>query len=224
MSKWRSSCRYPTWRGGSDVAALRDAEPDRGVALPGALVLVALLVAVSGWVLGHIRDDATQALVARAFDEQSVVADGALAIISTALGLVPDWRPVTGLAPGPPCPAGGAVVPVDPVAEGAWAQAETDAASRWGADTPRWQLVWHCHASAVLGRWPGPGLVPSVLVWVADDPEGDGTPALSTNQRLLVRAVSVGPSGARAVVSAVIDRAGPGTPVRLVAMYARGEG
>lgn len=197
----------------------------RGVALPGVLVIVSVLVSVSGWMLGHLRDDITQARIATMFEAQDGLSGAAVAMVAQALASAPDWRPVGTLGAAPACPASlGDVVPADAAGETAWTQAETDASSRWAADTPRWQLLWQCHAAGVLGRWPSPGRVPAVLVWVADDPEGDGMPGVSDNQRLLLRALALGPGGARGITTATIERSAPGAPVRLVSWRLRAVG
>lgn len=197
----------------------------RGVALPGVLLIVGLLVSVSGWLIGHLRDDVVQARVATTFDAQDGLAAAAVATVAAALAAAADWRPVTALGAAPVCPAGVVdAVPTDAAGETAWAQAETDASSRWGVDTPQWQLLWQCHAAGVLGRWPAPSRMPSVIVWVADDPEGDGLPGVSDNQRLLLRALALGAGGARGIATATIERAAPGAPVRLVSWRPRAVG
>lgn len=194
----------------------------RGIALPGVLLLVGLLISVSGWLIGHLRDDVMQARVATTFDAQDALAGAAVTAVANALSSVADWRPVSTLAAAPACPpALGDVVAPDVVAERAWAQAETDASSRWGADTPQWQLIWQCHAAGVLGLWPEAGRMPGVLVCVADDPEGDGMPASSENQRLLLRALAVGAGSARGIATATVERSAPGAPVRLASWRPR---
>jgi hypothetical protein len=66
-----------------------------------------------------------------------------------------------------------------------------------------------------------------VAVWLADDPaDGDGNPAVDSNQALAVFAVAVGPDGGRRAVRALVARpAGEhGEPletgVRLVSVHA----
>jgi hypothetical protein len=56
-----------------------------------------------------------------------------------------------------------------------------------------------------------------VVVWVADDPEGDGTPLWNTNERLLLHAVARGSGPARGMASATIARKVPGARVTLSA-------
>ena len=71
-----------------------------------------------------------------------------------------------------------------------------------------------------LGCWgtgPSRGSNPSVVVWVADDPEGDGLPLRSGNQRLLLAAVAHVGGDARGEASATVWRTGPGSPVVLAA-------
>jgi hypothetical protein len=213
MWSWIRSSPCPTWRRGND----------RGVALPGVLLLMAFLVGVSGWLVGHVRSDAALRI---ALDESSMatrVAEAAVEAVGMALGQQADWTFVDALAPALACPASpGVVVPVSEVMERLWVQAETNATSRWGADTPAWQAVWSCHAAGLLGRWPIPGVIPSVVVWVADDPEADGLPLRSLNQRLLVTAVARAGSRTLGEASATVTRVGPGAPVEVVAWRSAG--
>jgi len=206
-----------TWRGRSE----------RGVALPGVLLLAAFLVGVTGWLVGHVRAD----IEMRAANEDALMgsrlAEAALQSVAMALGQQPDWRPVDSLALAVPltlpCPASVApVVAADEPGERQWLQDAMNASSRWGADTPAWQPLWTCHAAGVLGRWPGHGRNPSVLVWVADDPEGDGQPLRSGNQRLLLTAAAYARGNARSEASATVWRTGPGSPVVLAAWRTSG--
>ncbi len=144
------------------------------------------------------------------------VAEAALQVAALALGQVADWTPVDGLSLALACPpASVGPVVLDEAAERVWLQADTDANSRWGPDTPQWQPLWACHAEGVLGRWPTRGAAPSVVVWVADDPEGDGLPLRSANQRLLLAAVATPAVRRGAAASVAITRSGPGAPVTL---------
>jgi hypothetical protein len=208
----RSSWRR-TWRGHSE----------RGVALPGVLLLAAFLVGVTGWLVGHVRTDSDM----RVANEQALVgarlADAALQSVAMAIGLQPDWVPVDALALALPCPVSPTpVVPVDEPRERHWLQNQTNAASRWGPDTSSWQPLWVCHAAGVLGQWPVRGRNPSVVVWVADDPEGDSQPLRSGNQRLLLTAVAFAGGDARGEARATIWRTGPGAPVLLAAWRTTG--
>jgi hypothetical protein len=186
------------------------------VALPGVLLLVAFLVGVTGWVMGHLRTDTAMTVALEETHEGRRVAEAALQIVALALGQVPDWTTVDGLSVAVACPptAMGTVV-LDEAGERAWLQSTTDANSRWGPDTPQWQPIWACHAHALLGRWPIRGAVPSVVVWVADDPEGDGLPLRSVNQRLLLAAAARVGADALGSASLTIARSGPGAPVTL---------
>lgn len=205
---WNSTCssRPRTCRGRSDL----------GVALPGVLVLAAFLVGVTGWLIGHLRTDSEMAMAIEDTHVGGRVAEAALQIAALALGEVADWAAVDGLPLALACPpAAGGSAALDEAAERVWLQADTEASSRWGADTPQWQLLWACHAEEVLGRWPSRGAAPSVVVWVADEPEGDGLPLRSANQRLLLAAVAHAGGEARAAASVAIHRSGPGAPVTL---------
>jgi hypothetical protein len=205
---WNWTCSPPpqTWRGRSDA----------GVALPGVLLLAAFLVGVTGWMVGHLRTDIALTAAIEDAHAGARVAEAAVQAVALALAQHADWTTVNALALGLPCPAAlTTVAPLDEIVERSWIQAEMDAGSRWGADTPEWQPVWLCHGTGVLGRWPARGTTPAVAVWVADDPEGDGRPLHSANQRLLVTAVSRTAGAARGAASATVSRTMPGTPVTL---------
>jgi hypothetical protein len=211
---WNSkrSSWLPTLRGPSE----------RGVALPGVLLMAAFLVGVTGWLVGHVQTDTAMRVAGEDALAGSRLAESALQSVAMALGQQPDWVAVDTLSLALPltlpCPASAlVVVPVDETRERAWLQDDTDASSRWGPDTPAWQPLWTCHGAGVLGQWPARGANPSVLVWVADDPEGDGQPLRSGNQRLLLSAVARTGGDARGEASATVWRTGPGTPVLLAA-------
>ena len=190
---------------------------ESGVALPGVLLLAAFLVGVTGWLVGHVRSDVLLAMEQRDEEAATQLSGAAVQAVAMAFGHVPDWSAVAAM-PALPCAApSGPVAPLDEGQERAWLQAATDAASRWAVETPQWQLVWVCHASGVLDRWPSGGTMPGVAVWVADEPEGDGTALQSANERLLLYAVALGRGGARGIASATIARQSPGAPVELAA-------
>ncbi|WP_157899611.1 hypothetical protein [Luteitalea pratensis] len=200
---------------------------ERGVALPGVLLLAAFLVGVTGWLVGHVRTD----IEMRAANEEALLgsrlAESALQSVAMALGQQPDWTAVDALAVALPltlpCPSSPvAVVPADEPTERNWLQDAMNASSRWGPDTPVWQPLWACHAAGVLGQWPARGRNPSVLVWVADDPEGDGQPLRSGNQRLMLAAVAHVGGQARGEASATVWRTGAGRPILLAAWRTTG--
>lgn len=208
--RWR-----PTWRGRSEC----------GVALPGVLLLAAFLVGVTGWMVEQVTTDRG---FGDAMEEEQAgrrLAEAGVQVVAMALTGVADWSQVTALAFVSPCPsAPGATIAIDPVVEGLALQRDTDAGARWGADTPQWQAIWTCHADGVLGRWPGRSAAPSVVVWAADEPEGDGAPWQNGNQQLLLAAVARTGRTGRSVVTAAIARAAPGAPVHLLAWRGSPEG
>ena len=191
---------------------------ERGVALPGVLLLAAFLVGITGWSVGHMRTDAGLAAALEESHRATRLAEAAVQSVAMALADQPDWGPVNALPLALGCPAApAAVVTVDEPQERTWLQNEIEAGSRWGLDTPTWRPLWACHAHGILGRWPAPGAIPSVVVWVADDPEGDAQPLRSTNERLLLTAVARVGATARGEAAATVVRAGPGAPVVLAA-------
>lgn len=228
MSRPTSSSSRPTWRSRPDAAGRRGgwrshawpggdgSRGRRGVALPGVLVLTTMLVAVTGWMVGHVLLD--QQLHGMDTDDEGVgrVADAAADAVAMALRSVADWRTLPDIEVALSCPsATKALGAFDVGHEQLWVQAGTAAVSRWGPDTPQWHLVWQCHGEYVLGRWPGRGFVPQVAVWVADEPEGDGQPLDSGTDRLLIHAVARVGDGVRGTRTLTVSRAGVGTPVVL---------
>lgn len=213
MWNWTRSSPLPIFRGRNDA----------GVALPGVLLLAAFLVSVTGWLVGHTRTE----LASRAALEQSHrathVAEAAVQSVAMTLGRVPDWTAVDALDLALECrPAPAAVAAMDERLERIWLQGEMAATSRWGPDTPQWQLIWSCHADGLLGRWPDLGAIPSVVVWVADDPEGDARPLRSANQRLLLTAIARVGADARGEAGATVTRAAPGAAIQLAAWRVAG--
>lgn len=188
------------------------------MALPGVLLLALFLVSVSGWLLGHVRTNQELAwsdVEARAV---SRAADAGVAFSAQGLAGIVDWHVLDALSGALACPATGApVTAVDAAQESSTLQASTNARSRWGSNTPQWRLLLTCHAPGVLGNWRDAARAPALLVWVADDPETDGDPLQSANQRLLLRAQASGSRGLRAEVTATVARTTPGAPVTLEA-------
>lgn len=84
----------------------------------------------------------------------------------------------------------------------------------WGPDTPQWRIYGWSPASA----WGSDSQVRSpfyTVVWVSDDAaDGDGDPGTDDNGTVVLHGVAIGPSGARRVVQAVVQRAvtGEGRP------------
>ena len=213
MWSWMCSRRRPTSRG----------RRDRGVALPGAVIVAAFLAGITGWLVGHVGTD--EAMTRDVEDAMAAarVADAAVETVAHALRQATDWSSVGALPLALACPSATvAVIPLDEGRERAWVQAETDAGARWGAETPEWVFLWACHAPGILDRWPARGLAPSVVVWVADEPEGDGQPLLNGNGTLLLAAVAVARDGTRTATRAAIARTAPGDPVRILSWHPGG--
>ena len=92
-------------------------------------------------------------------------------------------------------------------------QAESDARAGpdvFGADSPEWRLFAHAPLGALL---PGDGfdLPLYLVVWVADDEwDGDGNPAVDSNERILVCAHAFGAGGTERSAEARVGRTGGG--------------
>ena len=85
-----------------------------------------------------------------------------------------------------------------------------NASSRWGPTRRSGSRSGRAMPPACWGSGRLVAANPSVLVWVADDPEGDGQPLRSGNQRLLLTAVAHVGGEARGEASATVWRTGPG--------------
>ena len=220
MSRSTCSSRCRTWHGAGrrqHGRTLRQRR-DRGVALPGVLLLSALLVAVTGWLVGHVRTDLSMAFATDAEDHAERLAQAAIEVVAMGLASVPDWHTIGAITAPVSCPSAARPVAArDVAAVRGRVQAAIDTASRWGPDTPTFAPIWTCHAEAVQARWPMAGEVPAVVVLLADDPEGDGRPDLGTNERLLLRAVVRGAAGTTAGASATVARDAPGGAVAVAA-------
>ena len=95
-------------------------------------------------------------------------------------------------------------------------QDETNAASLWGPNTPRWVLF----ASGSLSTLAGGGSRgdPAFLIaWIADDrSEIDANPATDSNGIVLVTAQAIGPRGLRRTVQVAVGRGGAASGVRIL--------
>ena len=87
-SHWR-----PTLRGHSE----------RGVALPGVLLLAAFLVGVTGWLVGTCAPTSACEPRTRRRSCGRRLAESAVQSVAMALGQRPDWTPVDSLALALPC-------------------------------------------------------------------------------------------------------------------------
>jgi hypothetical protein len=200
----------------------------------GAALIIALLVAVllGALAAGAITIAMTDTLIAdshRAAHEAACASEAALDRALHDLAALADWS----LALAPP-PANvvstfndGRTVAsapdgrrLDLIRLTVDRQADSD--SRDGpflapADRPQWRL--YAHAPIADLPVDGPAGPPAYLiVWVADDADGDGDPLADGNSQVLVRAEAYG-IGARRGVEAAIRR-GPGAVVQVLARRA----
>jgi hypothetical protein len=193
----------------------RDARPfgsERGVALLLALMFLMFFLAVTSvlvmltvtetMVAGaeqarHVVRGAAEVAIERALQEVAVAADWNVILAGSARSTFVD-ADVT------PSVADWGVLDVSALT--ARVQREADASNRWGPDGPVWRLFGYGPFAALLG---GAGTGPPVytVMWVADDEgEGDGNPAVDTNQCLTMRAEAFGPFRSRQVLVATVRR------------------
>ena len=194
-----------------------------------ALVLAIALATILG-VLGAAVALTAQmeTLISGRFEQGRALAyaaDGALAMAFAELGST-DWTPALGGAvssftDGDPttahripgigtvalcCGAGSLTVAVEQAA---------NAGRAWGPNTPRWTL----YAWGPVAFWlPGDAIRAPfyVAVWIADDPsDGDGNPAVDSNQVIDLYTVVLGPGGGRRSLRALAARPldGDGEPL-----------
>lgn len=193
---------------------------DRGFALLAALLLLGAVSLVLASTLPIVQAETG---VVSAFVERERVryaAQGALASVVDALRREPSWDAVLAggrTAPwslstsGLPAPDGR---PIDLTLERQRLQARASAQAYRGSNTP----VWVTYGGAPLDDLlPGPGgrLAPLIAVFVADDgADGDGVPAIDSNDVLVVQAMAFGVRRSRGAAAATVRRVAP-APARL---------
>ena len=185
-----------------------------------ALILAIALATILGVLAAAVALTAQmETLVSGRFEqgrELAYAADGALAMAFAELGST-DWTPALGgvvssFTDGDPatarripgigtvtlcCAAGSLTVGVEQAA---------NAGRAWGANTPRWTL----YAWGPVASWlPGDAIRAPFYsaVWIADDPaDGDGNPAVDSNQVIDLYTVVLGPGGGRRSLRALAAR------------------
>ena len=95
-------------------------------------------------------------------------------------------------------------------------QDETDAASLWGPNTPRW-VVFASGSLSDAGRRRVSWRSGLLIAWIADDrSEIDANPATDSNGIVLVTAQAIGPRGLRRTVQVAVGRGGAASGVRIL--------
>lgn len=191
----------------------------RGAALLLALLMTLVLAAIGAGLIAVTVTDTLISGAHRTGYETMYAAEAALERAIHDLAPLADWSPVLVPAPGnlvstfidgqaaPGAPDGSQL---DIAALTAERQRTSDARETFvqATDLPRWQL----YAQGPLGTLPAaaPGPPAYLLVWVADDAEGDGDPTHDSNGQILVYAEAHGTGGARRALEATVRRARPG--------------
>jgi hypothetical protein len=178
----------------------------RGTALVLAMLLVAMLTAVTAALVPLATTERTLVAAAVESTDYRYAAESAMAYAIANLQERADWSSAldgSAIAPFSDTTrtpnVGGRLLNLDSIG----ATLPTVEPGSWGADRPRWTLfAWG------PARGLSPGSVSSLAylaVWVADDErDGDGNARRDANGRLTVRADAFGPvRGRRSVVVAV---------------------
>jgi len=195
---------------------------DHGIAVVIALLLALLLGAVAAALVTLTTTETSISLSFRHAQEASHGAEAALERALHDLAAMGDWSVALAVPPGNVTSTfdDGQAVPRSPAGQSldltrltAERQAESDARAGpdvFGADSPEWRLFAHAPLSELL---PGDGfdLPLYLVVWVADDEwDGDGNPAVDSNERILVRAAAFGAGGTERSAEARVGRTGGG--------------
>jgi len=195
---------------------------DHGIAVVIALLLALLLGAIAAALVALTTTETSISLSFRQAQEVSHGAEAALERALHDLAAMGDWSATLAAPPGNVTSTfdDGETVALTPAGRSldlaqltAERQAESDSRAGpdvFGADSPEWRLFAHAPLQALL---PGAGLdLPLYLVvWVADDEwDGDGDPAVDSNERILIRAHAFGAGGAERSAEARVGRTGGG--------------
>lgn len=193
---------------------------DTGVILLGALIVMLAMLGIGLGVLLVTDVDVRASANQRDHLEVRASSEAALELGISELARRADWGPLlrgdAGLLFSGAWRVPSTGEPIDEAALTAEAQRQVYGPNRWGADTPQWRLVGHGVPGADL---PVAGLSNRsyVLLWISDDVgEGDGDVWEDTNGRVVLRAEALGPRNSRAVVQAVVGRAGTTGIVRRI--------
>jgi hypothetical protein len=198
----------------------RCASDQRGAALLITLLMVVVLGALAA---GVVTITITETMISgahRTAQETAYAAEAALERAIHDLATIGDWSPVLALPPGnltstffdgqlsPTAPDGRRLDTPTLTVERQRNSDARDGPLVTASDWPRWRV----YAQGSLDRLPtrAPGPPAYLIVWVADDREGDGDPGRDTNGQILVLAEAYGTGGARRAVEAVIRRSAPG--------------
>lgn len=197
-----------------------DPSSQRGAALLIAILLAVVLGALAaGVVTGTITETAI-ASAHRCALEASYAAEAAFERAVYDLALIPDWTVVLSSSPssqtstftdGQTAPRAPDGRRLDIARLSAERQRDSDARDGSfidAADWPRWQL----YAQGALDELATPATGPPayLVVWVADDGDGDGDPTRDSNGQILVHAEAYGVGGARRAVEGAIKMSAPG--------------
>ena len=195
---------------------------DHGIAVVIALLLALLFGAIAAALVTLTTTESSISLSFRQTQEASHAAEAALERALHDLAAMGDWSAALAVPPGNVTSTfdDGLAVPRSPAGQSldlarltADRQVESDARAGpdvFGADSPEWRLFAHAPLGALL---PGDGfdLPLYLVVWVADDEwDGDGNPAVDSNERILVRAHAFGAGGTERSAEAKVGRTGGG--------------
>ena len=204
---------------GREVSSWPRSQPERGMALVGALMAMMLLTALGVALMLVSSIETAISAYYRAAQEGLHVADAGIERALQDLLLAPSWTDILaggvtssfiGSTTAPTLPDGSTL---DLATETARLQREIDSSDLWGSNNP----VWRLYAYGPLARLAptGVGSAAYVAIWVADDPadgepdaaSGDSNPLVDSNGILTLRAKAYGAMGVRRTVEATVLRA-----------------
>lgn len=193
-----------------------DPRSESGSSLLAVLMLAPVIAILGGAIAWLSAGEAVFSARHRESVEARFAVGAALERAVADLRDLPDWSPVLGelvesgfIEHEEPRLADG--TQIDLTSLDARLQQRSDAASRWGADSPTWVRFAWGRLDALVTPESGPPLPLYLVVWVADDGlDGDGDPLVDSNGVIQLRAEVLGPLGRRRSASVMLARIAPG--------------
>ncbi|MFN8059713.1 MAG: hypothetical protein U0Q12_11190 [Vicinamibacterales bacterium] len=196
---------------GSAPALGRHFTRERGLALVVALVAVLLVSALGSALVSMTTTELRIAGSGYDAEATRTAAHAAIDVGAWAVGratsltaLLDGSERSTLLGPAVAILPGDAGRRVDVAVETARLQAETTAGRSWGVETPRWRPIVSGPLTTLLGLSPHAS-VQYVVVWLADDLEGDGNPLVDGNRIVWLHAEAFGATRGHHAVEAALE-------------------
>lgn len=201
---------------------MRQSSAEAGTALVHVILLLTVITAVAAGAAALARIEVAVSAAQRTDRDAAYAAQAVLAAVVRELDAVADWDGALagvrhaafsdGAGSSPRQIPGGGQVLVCCGPDSATARVDAETGMTWRPFA--WQSL-----AALLNVADAPRLY--VVAWVADDPDDpDGSPYADSNDRLMVRAEAITPSGGRKGASVLIQRAplDPATATRVAGL------